>query len=385
MDSGGLRILFVAGCWYPDEDRPVEGIFIRRHAEAVALRHDVRVLHIAAREDGPEEGELHHHRHEGVEEYHLRFRALPTAAGGGLQTQLAYFRATRAGLKAIGNPPPDILHLHVVPSAAVVLALRLFLPPLPLLLTEHWSGYLPSSGVRLGPARRLYTRYLTRRAAAVTTVSEAHARAMRAAGFDGRYRVIPNVVDPEVFHPPKERPPGPFRFIVVASLRPEKKVPEIVRAFRRALSCGLEAELQIVGDGEKRQEAERAAEGDGRVVFFGELDGNGVAEKIRYCDALILFSAFENSPCVIGEALASGLPVIAPAIGGIPESVGPGQGILVPPGDPDALEEAMISMAGSTHEWDREALRSYAVSTFSPEVIGRMFDEEYRRALGRGL
>jgi len=379
-----LRVLFLAGCWYPDEDRPVEGIFIQRHARAAAQRHDITVLHLAGREDGPKNPVVHRDRSGDVVQYHVRFGVMPTSTGGARHSQAAYFRAAGAGLRGILGREKDfdVLHIHVVPSPAALVPVFFHFRGRPFLLTEHWSGYLPASGVRLSPARRLYTRFLTRRAAVVTTVSEAHARAMQAAGFTGRYRVVPNVVDPEVFHPAGRVSGRPFRFIVVASLRPEKNVPGIIRVFRGISDPAFDAVLHLIGDGPLRKQAETAAGDDPRIVFFGQLPGDGVAQRLRQGDALVLFSSFENSPCVIGEAFASGIPVIAPEIGGIPEHLGPARGMLIPPGDTIALHDAMKQVATRERPWDVDALRRYAISHFSPEKISVAFDEEYSRASG---
>jgi glycosyltransferase involved in cell wall biosynthesis len=100
---------------------------------------------------------------------------------------------------------------------------------------------------------------------------------------------------------------------------------------------------------------------------------------MREADGLLLFSHYENFPCVIGEAWASGIPVISSDVGGIREHLGPAQGILVPPGDEAALAEA-IAYTVSTR-WNRDLLRTTAEELFSVPVVARTYLDAYRSVL----
>jgi glycosyltransferase involved in cell wall biosynthesis len=81
----------------------------------------------------------------------------------------------------------------------------------------------------------------------------------------------------------------------------------------------------------------------GSIEFTGEIAYEEVAKAMQQADCLLLFSHIENSPCVIGEALCCGLPVIASRVGGIPELIDEQNGILVPAADETALLNAMKS------------------------------------------
>ncbi len=103
--------------------------------------------------------------------------------------------------------------------------------------------------------------------------------------------------------------------------------------------------LRLAGEGDERAALEaRAAELglDSRVEFLGALGRDEVLALFRGADAAILSSAWENFPHTVVEALAVGTPVIATAVGGVPEIVRDGEnGLLVPPGDPAALAAAI--------------------------------------------
>ena len=104
---------------------------------------------------------------------------------------------------------------------------------------------------------------------------------------------------------------------------------------------------------------------------------------MRNADALILFSNFENFPCVIPEAWASGIPVISTDVGGIAEHLTSERGILVRRGDEAALTSAIVSMATtpSPAHLDAAALRAIATSTFSIEAIADQYTAAYQKAL----
>lgn len=381
-----LTILFVAGCWYPHPENPVQGPFIRRHAEAVALHHDVTVLHPIALPNGPLSPECQWAHRGKIREIHIRFRGLPSLKGGALVSQWGYLRAGLNGCRKLRKMgfSPDILHFHIVPSFGLTAAVRVVFPKRPLVLTEHWTGYVPESGVNLSRARRSYTGRLSRAAASVTVVSKYHERMMKAIGFDGRYVVIPNVVDTAVFRPPEEVRTGSFRFVHVSGFRPVKRVPDIVRAAAENIRQGHDLELHLVGDGPDAETARAVALDYGvlgnRVVFHSELNDEGVAEKVRNSDCSALFSDFENSPCVVGEALACGKPMLASRIAGIPEHITPERGVLVSQGDLNEFTVAMGNLVRRGRTWDSEALRTYAENTFSQEIISALFNRVYQRA-----
>ena len=100
---------------------------------------------------------------------------------------------------------------------------------------------------------------------------------------------------------------------------------------------------------------------------------------MKQADGLVLFSRKENFPCVIAEAWASGIPVISTDVGGIAEHMDDSRGMLVKSGDENALAEAIVNLK---KDWDKDAIRKYAVDHFSVDAVARQYDEAYRIALG---
>jgi len=146
------------------------------------------------------------------------------------------------------------------------------------------------------------------------------------------------------------RGPGVTPTIVcVAAMRPEKGHDILLRAFEIVRRAIPGVRLVLVGDGPCRQSLEASARTAGlgdSVLFAGRVPN--IWANLRDADVFALASRNEALGIAIMEAMAAGLPVVAPAVGGIPELVEPGvTGQLFAPGDHDALAGHLIDLLGS--------------------------------------
>jgi glycosyltransferase involved in cell wall biosynthesis len=134
----------------------------------------------------------------------------------------------------------------------------------------------------------------------------------------------------------------------VGNLFPHKGLQETLQAVSMIRSAS--ARLFVVGDGPERGPAEALARAKGlesRVVFLGRRTAAEVRGLLAAGDLLALPSRIEGMPYTILEAMAAALPVVSTAVYGIPEAVADGDtGLLVPPGDVDALADALESLVG---------------------------------------
>ena len=243
----------------------------------------------------------------------------------------------------------DLVHVHLGEDLAVVpLGLLAAGGRRPLVLTVHCSL---RHTLRAGGGRGLALSTLgaalesvgERRAAAVIVLTRRLADRLLAEGLDpGRVHVIPSGVDLRRFAGPLPDPapdlPRP-RVLFVGRLAAQKGVATLLEAvplLRRR------AAVVLVGDGPLRPALERQAGrlGPGRVRFQGFVAHAEVPAWLAAADVLVLPSVYEELGSVLLEAMAAGLPVVASAVGGIPDALGPA-GRLVSPGDPAALAAAV--------------------------------------------
>jgi glycosyltransferase involved in cell wall biosynthesis len=143
--------------------------------------------------------------------------------------------------------------------------------------------------------------------------------------------------------------------------------------------------LVVAGDGPERNALERRSAELGlraRVRFLGSVPRDRVLRLFRAADASVLPSAWENFPHTVVEALAVGCPVIATAVGGVPEVVRDGEnGLLVPARDPAALAAAIERFFGDAELRDRlTAAAAPSVASSSEEAVFAAIEAELERA-----
>jgi len=208
------------------------------------------------------------------------------------------------------------------------------------------------------------TRWIWRRADRVVAVCESLGRLALRTWPDLRYTVVPNGVDLSLFHPEQapRSPSNRIRCLAVARLIERKGLGDLIRAL--ALLERGRFELEIVGGGADQGVLQALATELGvadDVRFLGPLPRAAVAERYRAADLFTLPSSAEAFGNVFAEALASGLPIVGSATGGIPDLVEHGSnGLLVPSGDVQALAGAIRYLANDPELRAEIALRNRA-------------------------
>jgi glycosyltransferase involved in cell wall biosynthesis len=275
---------------------------------------------------------------------------------------------------------PDLVHGHLY-SGGLAAAFATAGTGIPLVLTEQTEA----------PWRKLRHRRASSlaygRAAKIIGVSSAITAALeRDFGIASeKLSCIPNGV---ALAPrgATSRPGGEPVVGLVARLTPEKDVPCFLNAAARIAARFPAATFRIAGDGPLRPELERISVDLGisdRVSFLGVLDDMGpFFESVH---VLAVSSVAEGTPLSIVEAMGAAVPVVATAVGGIPEQVTDGStGYLVEPRDPAALAERIGSVLADRDAAARlgEAGRARALGEFSVEAMTDKIEAVYETALG---
>ena len=368
------HVLFITH-WYPAQDNPVNGVFIREHARAVALYHQVSIIHIQG---------IHQAR-PGIEKvldedltlYRLSYPRPILPKTGWLYRLLSTRRIFRELL--IAKNQPDIIHANVYSSSDLAYLLsRLY--HLPALLSEHASVYPRNL---LSASQLSYYRFFMNRLRLIMPVSRDLQQYMQKAGFRGPFRVIPNAVDTTIFHPAAHAridAHKPITILCVAMLQPVKGLGYLLEALASLRSKNINCRLWLVGEGPERQALQEQAEKlqvSGLVYFLGLKSKTEIAGLMREADLFCLTSLWENQPVALIEAMASGLPVVAPAIGGIPEIISPDVGELFVPGNVGNLVDKIMNMIDHLDAYSPSTSAEYAAQTFGLPAIGQKFAEVY--------
>ena len=315
---------------------------------------------------------------------HPRYLAVPGLHWlSGLTYWAGVWRTLRALKQRHGH---FVLHAHCAYPDAVGAALAARWLGLPLVATAHGSDINLSARER---ALRPQIRAALRSARRVIAVSDPLARAVAALTglVPPRIECIPCAgYAPEVFHP---RPPAGraalrsglgvdanTRLVLfVGHLVPVKGLDVLLHAWALLPSMrpdAAPARLVLVGEGAERDALMRLAEREGvagHVTFLGPRPQAVVADWLAAADLLCLPSHAEGSPNVVVEALASGVPVVASRVGGIPDLVDDGvNGLLVPAGDAAALASALA--AALARDWDAERIAA-SIAQLTWSAIGR--------------
>lgn len=150
------------------------------------------------------------------------------------------------------------------------------------------------------------------------------------------------------------------RVVCVARLAPEKGHAGLLQAFAELVAGGVDAQLELLGDGPDAARIEAQIQQLGlaeRVSMRGQVSEDVVQATMAQATAVVLASFMEGLPVVLMEALALGVPVIAPCVAGIPELVEHGvSGLTFPPGDWKSLARVLAQMLADERLRERLAV-----------------------------
>ncbi|MGO9829543.1 MAG: N-acetyl-alpha-D-glucosaminyl L-malate synthase BshA [Myxococcaceae bacterium] len=301
----------------------------------------------------------------------------------------------------------DVFHVHyALPHAASALLAQDMVArqggrPPRLVTTLHGTDV---TGIVGDPALTAVTRHALLRSDAVTTPSAW----LRRTALENlslpeatQVEVLPNFVDPAEFHPGDDRPAlrglfpalaweGPVRpglLLHASNFRAVKRVGDAVLALAEVLRT-RPAALVLVGDGPERPSVEKLTASlglTGHVAFLGEQLQMG--RLLAQADLFVLPSEQESFGLAALEALASGVPVVATRVGGVPEVVRHSEtGLLVPARDPKALASAVLDLLGEEPRRSAmgRAAREDALARFRPEPVVARVEALYHRVLAAG-
>lgn len=368
--------------WFPTPDDPTLGNFCVRMIDALPEDCHSVILSVCDGKNMTKSFEVKEIR--GAHHTHVQIYIRPPKTNA--MRKLKMLRMYQYGLNYIKKRffEPDLIHLHVTYPLGQVALLWKKLFGYKYVLTEHWTIYQPQNqDVLVGKLKKKIVK-IANNAELIMPVSLDLQRCMEGHGVKNRFQVIYNLVNTDIFKIGNPNHSEKKRILHISTLRDEaKNFSGILRTIERLRQQRNDFELHVIHDYEAPEFKAFVKEHNlsDCVIFHGKKTSAEVAEAYQQADFFVLFSNFENLPCVIVEAFASGVPVLSTSVGGIAEILSPERGILIPQGDENALLQGMNQLLDHCYEYDREAIRDYAIKTFAAQNIGQQVFEEYKKVL----
>lgn len=369
------KILFIS-TWFPNRLEPTNGNFVQRHAEAAALENDVEILHAI--------GDFNQKEQFLFDDKNINeLRTLVVYYKNSKFPLLNFYRRMLAYKKGFSKmQAPILVHANVHHNSMLFAVYLKKKYKIPFVITEHWTALRAINENKTSSKIKKIVKIIGNSAAFILPVSHDLLLGIKNLGINSKMKVIPNVVDTEIFVP-KINEESAITFVHISNLISRKNADKILNTTLRLLNNGFDIKLKIGGDGDF-SELKKVAENSKfstKIDVFGDQTITQVAEKMQNSDCFILFSDDENQPCVIAEAFASGIKVISTNVGGISEFFPENFGILLDSSDEKKLEDAMIKILNQPKNQFKKEMQEYAKFTFSKETIARQFTQIYDEVL----
>lgn len=382
-----LNILFLCS-WYPHETKPTLGNFVKKHAEAASRYNDVICVSIFASEKDKQVRLVH----SGNESFSDIVAYYPKKSGkynpiSKIQNYLAHRKAFKLAYKHVESVfvKPDLVHLNITYPIGIWALYLKRKKGIPFVVTENSTGlHVGTEHTYPKPILYLCKRIL-RKANVLLPVSEDLKRYMKMLSPNSKFEIISNVVDENIFQYQKTTDTESIKTFVHISTAfdPHKNITGMLKVLSRISKYRSDFHLKIISDGNVSfaKKLVEELELSKLVSFQGTMTTEEIAQVIHENSALLLFSNYENFPCVIAESMMLGKPIISTDVNGIPEHVIESNGVLVPRGDEDKLEQAICAYLDNKIEFDSNEIHNYAFKHFSYQEVGKSFDRVYRQVL----
>ena len=277
---------------------------------------------------------LHNHLEEMVQAAGVPIHFIGKKRGFSLKAVVKLFRL----LDEFG---PDLIHTHQY--ACVYASPWPVMRKKPFLHTLHTLPEIENKRA----LRRFVTKHLVKKCI-MTPVAISASNQRMVADYYGlpldRVPMVHNPVDVKRFASGERTEDGQFRFITAGRFSPEKNQQMMYRAFASFVDSGNDARLLMLGKGAEEENLKSLARElkiDDRIDYAGFVPN--VEDYLKTADVFLLSSHYEAQPLCVLEAMAAGLPVISTDVGGVADIV-TDNGILVAPGDTEAMTDAMKTL-----------------------------------------
>lgn len=377
--SNKLNVLFLCS-WYPSRVLPTNGDFVQRHAEAVSLKQKVTVIHIITDKESKKNIDF------------------TSEIINGIETRIAYIKYSSNPIKKIflfiksfivllqKSDSFDIVHLNeIFPFGIFSLYLKWF-KKTPFIITEHWTDYKYPLSNKISFSEKILSKLIVKNASFVCPVTKDLEQSMVQFGLKGNYNPVENVVNTEKFYP-IETNNKVFSIVHISNMNnAHKNITGLLKVIVHLHKKNIHFHFKMIGENSTNYKPLSIELGilSKNIEFIDQIPHHLIVKHLQEANLFVLFSNFENLPCVILESFACGTPVISTNVGGISEYFPDNFGKLIPAKDEQKLEEEIINIYQKKYNLSsKKEMRTYIKFHFSKEIICNKFTNLYYKTLSK--
>jgi glycosyltransferase involved in cell wall biosynthesis len=376
-------ILKLAG-WYPSKIDAFNGDFVQRHAQSIALHNKVIVVYVV-KSNLHKQVIIEKNEQNNLIEYigyYPEQQFFDT-----LQSQFHYaslhIKIIKLILKTYGKP--KLTHVNIVWKAGVIALYLKLKYQLNYVITENWTGYYKQDPNFIGKANFI-KKYLIKKVFGnaqhfLPVTQNLAITCLNLFYHKMPYNVVENAVDVTLFYPSVINKPI-VEFIHISTMGHQKNTNSMLRVMEKIMQQH-KCTLTLIGPypNEIKNIIEASVTLKANTTLTGNIPYSQVAKRLQQASALVLFSRYENLPCVILESLCCGVPVVSTNVGGISEVINDSNGILVNNEDEIALENALQTMIQNYSAYNKNDISKDAILKYSYAAIGKKYHEAYKAIL----
>lgn len=371
--------------WYPENSTSTSGIFVQKHVALISAFSSVITLSVhpsnknTVVETSPSEQWL---------EVRVFYKSSPSKLINQLLLIGAFFRGYFHIQKKYGTP--KLLHLHVVFPAGVFVWLLLLFKKIPLLITEHWTGYMDADGryEKLPRLMKYMTRALMQKTVFVSAVSH-HLKNILQQKFllaEQKVLITSNVLHLPIDvakHTGIQNSDQHISAMYLGSIDSHhKNIGLLIEATHQLLKKSqLQLSLHLYGNGPQLEHYKSACKQQGTldksIFFHGSVANHLLPEIYQQHDFFVMPSRYETFSIATAEAIIYGLPVVCTKCGGPEEFVRQQQGVIT---EQTALSfaEGMEYMINHLHQFSTNISSDYMTEHYHPNVVTQQLKNLYQ-------
>lgn len=388
-----MNVLWLAS-WYPNRLQPTTGDFIERHARAVApFVKQLIIINVNKDDKLPaDKVEIQQQQNGNITVFTAYYGPKPNGILSKVFSQKQYRRLQLELYNKASTlfGQPDLVHVHVAMKAGLFAVWLKKKFNIPYIVTEHWSGYFEESQpniYQMGWLFRKLNNRVLKNAAILLPVTEHLAKTITHDFVKMKYQVIPNVVDTSIFFPAEKKITDVTKLIHASGMGDEKNVNLIISALQIWKQRGGKFIMDFYGAVPAEYvQMIKDCKLDEQVFFHEEVAQPVLATAMQESDALVMFSKYETFGCVLIEANAAGLPIIANQLPAFKEIIKDGEnGLFADDNTAEALAAKLEAFDKIKNEVQKENISARACSLYSYEVVGARIAAIYKSIVTSNL